>query len=616
MRAFWNPYKKSLGWFLSLALLAPSVFYVGLARGIPAEAQIAAKPLIVVYDFENQTKIGGGLLGRSATDAVVVEMQRSGRYEVVRRDQVIQEMEIQELSPPLDSVAMAKIAEALGAMEYAYGFVTKARVLTEASAKQAQVIIEVRMVDRFSGELLNGAVVEGLSARRLGYTGTDQALLNEAVSKAAYSAVRAMVSEVVPLGQVLHTFGKDEVSINRGSRDGVTKGMRFVILRPRGNEMDLIGRATVTDVEKAGCAARIDENLRGIRSEDIAKAVFEMPTAGPQPIRETIKQKGPKLGKIILGLAILVALISLTKKGSKGGDVVRGVTAQAANENDALGVNGPAVVVSFRSAEFQNYRNIIQYKIWRSDQPMGLDSPPVGVVEPRTGTITWVNDSLGGQEFTYYYPDPPGEIIEDDPTAYPSGSDAGTTPAATAGQYYRYFVTVVHRQELTIPSGAGGGTGGTGGGGGEATVRVRFYESAPSLAGSGQVTVVNPNPVGGMLNNPVNNSTSVDLKDVSFRWELIDGANEYAVQLSTDVTFQTGAVTLGPLRKVGTPGSAVEYRARNDERLIAFGRLPGPPVVFWRVGVRNATDLPGPYASYVWSDPYAFEPQEEPPVHP
>jgi hypothetical protein len=602
VRAVWNPYKRFLGWFLSFALLVPPVFYIGLARGIPAEAQIATKPLIVVYDFDNLTKMGGGLLGRSATDAVVVEMQKTGRYEVVRRDQVIQEMEIQELSLPLDSVAMAKIAEALGATQYALGSVTKAKINTQASAKQAEVEIAVRIVDRFSGELANGAVVSALSARRLGYTGTDQALLNEALSKAAYLAVQEIVAEVVPEGQVQFTFGKDEISINRGSADGVKTGMRFVILRPRGNEMDVIGRATVTDVETADCSARIDENLRGIRSEDIARAVFEMPEVGPKPIGEVLKNKGPHLAKMLLGLAVLVALISLTKKGSKGGDIVRGVVAQATNENDALGINGPGVVVTFKSAEFENaYENIFEYRIYRDD--VGL----VGTVEPRTGTMTWVNDTVGGEPYSYYTPAEPPVWVDDDPTAGLTRNTDGVTPAVTTGQHYRYSVTVIHRQSREIQ----GSTGDTSGG--EAVTQYRAVESPRSLAMSGQVTVLNPT---GILTHPVNNSTSVDLKDVSFRWELVGGGNRYAIQASTDVSFQTGTVTLGPVQKVGTEGTEVEYRAKNDERLIAFGRLPGPPVVFWRVGARNSADSPGPYTGYVWSDPYAFEPQEEPPVHP
>jgi hypothetical protein len=73
----------------------------------------------------------------------------------------------------------------------------------------------------------------------------------------------------LPEGTVL-TLRGDTVQINRGSRDGVTVGQEFVILRGR----QRVGRVRVTRISGGDAFAAVTDRGRGIRPEDRARAIF------------------------------------------------------------------------------------------------------------------------------------------------------------------------------------------------------------------------------------------------------------------------------------------------------------------------------------------------------
>src|SRR5439155_9810462 len=68
--------------------------------------------------------------------------------------------------------------------------------------------------------------------------------------------------------------------LNIGARNGVHIGMQFVVLR--GHE--LVGYLSASSVEPDKTVARITQNFRGIKPEDIARAIYALPEgaeAGP-----------------------------------------------------------------------------------------------------------------------------------------------------------------------------------------------------------------------------------------------------------------------------------------------------------------------------------------------
>ncbi len=68
------------------ALLLPLLILAASPR--QAHAQLTRIPQVAVIDFGNLSTVqAGGILGRQATDAVVVEMTRTGRFDVTPRTQ-------------------------------------------------------------------------------------------------------------------------------------------------------------------------------------------------------------------------------------------------------------------------------------------------------------------------------------------------------------------------------------------------------------------------------------------------------------------------------------------------------------------------------------------------
>jgi hypothetical protein len=76
---------------------------------------------VAVLDFAFPRDPSGGVLARQATDAVVLEMTRTGRFDVMPRAQVLRRIEELGLPVPLDVIAIRKLGQALGADYVATG---------------------------------------------------------------------------------------------------------------------------------------------------------------------------------------------------------------------------------------------------------------------------------------------------------------------------------------------------------------------------------------------------------------------------------------------------------------------------------------------------------------
>jgi hypothetical protein len=259
---------RRVSYLLVTTLLLPLMVF---AAARPAGAQLTRTPLVAVLEFGNRANAAGagGILGRQATDATVVEMTRTGRFDVTPRTQLNQQLQASGLTPPLDNIGIRRLGQDLGVDSVATGDIE--RIVFLENPRRARVTLAVRLFDVVSGELANGAIETGVSpAPPAGFQPDDDTLINQAISNAAFLAVQTINNYTLPEATVLNTRGTTQVLINRGSRDGITPGLEFVVVR--GNQR--VGRIRVSRVGSTDSTADITDTGIGIRPEDRARAIL------------------------------------------------------------------------------------------------------------------------------------------------------------------------------------------------------------------------------------------------------------------------------------------------------------------------------------------------------
>lgn len=259
------------GCLVPFVLMLTPLMWPGAAPAARAQ-EITRVPQIAVLDFVYESDPTGGILARQASDAVVVELTRRGRFDVIPRAQVDAQLrEMGLASRLLDTTDVQRLGQALGADYVATGRV--ADLAYGSRTERLQAALSVLFADVASGEYANGAFVRG-SARVPAYAPADvaQAGLLRAFESAAFQAAETIDNYDLPEATVLITRGNTEVTLNRGGRGGITVGQEFVILR--GDQR--VGRVRVISVGSQDALAVITDTGKGIRPSDRARAVFEL----------------------------------------------------------------------------------------------------------------------------------------------------------------------------------------------------------------------------------------------------------------------------------------------------------------------------------------------------
>ncbi|MCC2670795.1 MAG: hypothetical protein K0Q72_3266, partial [Armatimonadetes bacterium] len=358
-----------LAWMLMVALVAP---YLVLAK--PARAQVTA-PNVYVLDFNNKTKVGGQLLGRLAAAQTSLQLSESDNWFVIPDAQVQRRIQELNLQTPFDRPARVQIANGIDATGAVYGSVLEARV-TGQPTPQAYVKLQVVVEDITTGVLINGAVAEGASTPRMGFTGDADILLEEALGKAAFKARESMDRFRLPEGTVLNTTvvggvdGREmEALMNIGARQGVRRGMEMIVTRQR----QLVGRMKVVAVDADISTGTVLENTQGVRPEDRVTAIFNFADFG-----------GPKARSGKRAMAEDGIQIASAKTGVK----------LASREDDpaADGKTGPRVARAEKGGRFLQFK-APQDASAQLAQATVQAPPPVVVDEPE---VDRGDDSVGG----------------------------------------------------------------------------------------------------------------------------------------------------------------------------------------------------------------------------
>lgn len=266
-----QPRPHWLAGVLTFAMLAP-----GLVTPPAASAQ--RTPGVYVLDFNNETKVGGALLGKVAAAQMSLQLSasESSNWDVIPQAQV--EKRIQDLGiiAPYDRVDRNRIATGVDADSVVYGVITEARV-SSGPKPRAYVKVRVLVEDVRTGVLINGATEEGTSTERAGFTGDSDILLEEALGKATFKAREFMDRFRLPEGTVLNTtvigVGQEQdldALINIGARQGVRRGMLMIVTRQR----EVVGQVKVVSVDSDISTARVTSSAQGVRPEDRVRAIF------------------------------------------------------------------------------------------------------------------------------------------------------------------------------------------------------------------------------------------------------------------------------------------------------------------------------------------------------
>jgi len=371
-----------------LALLATIV--PPLAK--PASAQLMPNYSVGVADFVNESGVQGDLLARLATDAVVVEMSKSNRYDVsITRTLMKSKMDELGLHAPLTKLDLVRVGEALSADAMLEGSIKSVQISGSGPTRRASVTLAVQMIDEASGEIINGAVQTGTSSARVGYTPDDNTLITEAINSAAFLAVKTMVDYVIPEATVMMNIGQDEVMLNKGIRDGMKAGMRMIVLRDK----EIIGYLDLRDVTPQDSTAKVVKSMRGIQPEDKARAIFEMPMVTSSLKSEPLPTGAPKtsstssgaagkIGKFLVGAAIVFGLVSLFKGGRGNEDAPN------------IGTGGPMTITW--DGKLYNYgKNVVELQILRDADASSTAAQPVKAIRDPS---LW---ALGRADLTYLY---------------------------------------------------------------------------------------------------------------------------------------------------------------------------------------------------------------------
>ena len=578
---------RALSWTLIGAMMVP---WLASLAPVPAAAQQAVRGSVAVVDFTVRPGLQQALLSRAATDAVALELSRAG-FNVLPRTQVQSALQELSLEPPLDRLGVMKLGKTLAVDSIVAGEVADVKV--EGSPRTAFVTILVRVTDVASGEDINGAAVTGKSNPRVGYVGDDDQLIREAINNAALQAATTIASYTIPEATVLNMLGTDEVLLNRGTRNGLKEGMEMIVLRGR----DVVGRVRVTRASTSDSVARVITSTLGIQPEDRARAVFKPPVI--QVERGKVKIAEPRakpksaglsnIGKLLVVAGIIFGALQIGKGGNPG---VEGPKAEA-----IIHSTGPAVQISWKPSVFaQANQDRVLYHIYR--EPADPTRPRVPVLTARFNETSVVDTQTARR--VSYVDIPPGQEVD-----RPNLTNEDNMPGVTAGQSYRYAVTLVYRFVSPFIGQPGQG---------QQQQQVTYRESDKSWTGFA-TPLTQP-----VLLSPANGSQDVKLNSVTFEFRTVPGAQAYRVEVSTDPTFQNKSQSFYTDEVVLPAGATVTIRNVNLRT-----RFAGAQRLYWRAGARNINDQPGPAPwpgdsrgqyRYIWSDGFSFMPLEEPPPAP
>jgi hypothetical protein len=568
---------KLIGNIVAVSLIVPyATFFVATT----AKAQMVELPSWAVLDFQNLSGKGPANLGAVAADAVRGDFEKTQKYDMVTRDTINRAYASLNLVPPItQKVSLLRLGSELKASTIVTGEIVDWRITKDGSTQRhADVIIQVRVTDVASGLDVNGAAVSAASTVRPNDT-ADDTLIADALATASAQAINDISSKELPHATVLNTY-QESAFINKGSRSGFKSGQQLVVFRGR----DQVSSAVVSEVDYDSASIKIVKPIRGVQPGDRVRVIFQIPKAvGFNKEGGMVVQKPKKsgVGGGFLTVVTVLGLITLVLVGNSGGQeaaasVRAEATAEASGGLAAVQLNWSPDMFS------KGFDRRQQWQIWRNDWST---TPVLTTAGSSTAVIdTSLVRTPAWADFTTKIPGG----FSCDVTAFANDGVVPATgvPGVVTGVPYTYQVSLIYRIlgiELPLAD--------------ETNTWCYFTSSRTSTKGT-----ATPYDQPG-LSSPAPNETisgSVTFIFGAAGSALAPGVSiEYIVEVSPNTTFSKktilskfvrtdigGNLTAGPFNLSGLYATSQE--------------------LYWRVGVRNMADKPGPKPDSLTKERYIF----------
>jgi hypothetical protein len=591
---------QPLSFVLSL-LVVYLTLWITTAGSAPAVAQLATHlPSWVVLDFSNDTSYGGSDIGREASDALVVELTKTNKFNLSARGDVATAMTNLGLTSPLNTVATQKLGRELNADAVVTGEVLS--IVKHNNPTEFVATVAVRVTDVASGELVNGALARGSVHAPPGVPPDEDMLVGEAISQAAFTAVQRMSIYNLPIATIINNSDPQTVLLNHGTRDGLHPGLSMIVTR-QGQE---VGRIRVTTVEADDAEAVITNQGLGIQPDDKCKAIFALPaysvhgndvittadigTTSAEAASSRSAFSG--VGGVLLAILAGALIVSFAGKGSNNGNVGGGAVGSASAATGfgpAVGLPLPAAgaspdlsignIISWGSGNL-NPTSVQSFNIYRSSWTAqgGLQNGyPIPVLSVGRTTRSALDN---GAVRTFTYQDVTDlSVVGGVPIGALNTATATAVPGILPGQSNYYNVSAVY--SLVNASGT-----------------VGYIETPVTADQTGYATAIVPldlqtQPTAILINGqPYNSKVTFPYSSITFSYLSVAGADTYVVDFSTSANFLP-KVTLSPSPMVTTTAGGVLLTYSNINVLNLFPGSSGKPIYF-RIGARNSIDSPGP----------------------
>ncbi|HOI42527.1 MAG TPA: CsgG/HfaB family protein [Elusimicrobiales bacterium] len=202
------------------------------------------KRRIGVVEFENKSAYGQGRLGGAASDILITELVKSGKFIVVERDRMTRIMEEQKMQSQgtVDPQTAVKLGKIMGLEAIVVGAVSQFGVNKQGSdylirqTKQqvADVTVDIRLIDVQSGQVLMADSGKGQAKSKSGSFlgmgtkgGYDETLEGEALRGAIVKFVDNIANQMnaKPWSCRIADAYDQDIYLNAGQESGMKTGM-------------------------------------------------------------------------------------------------------------------------------------------------------------------------------------------------------------------------------------------------------------------------------------------------------------------------------------------------------------------------------------------------------
>ncbi len=212
---------------------------------------------IGVVAFENKAPYAQARIGNTATDILITELVKSGKFIVVERDKMDKLLEEQKLgqSGAVDANTAAKVGKILGLNAIVTGSISqfglkkegKDFIISQSKQQIVECTVDIRVVDVETGQILLADSGKGVAQKNSGkFLGMgnqskyDETLEGEALRAAIVKFVDNIISQVnkKPWSCRVAAVSNGTIYLNAGLESGLQVGQKLKVFYQGANIVD------------------------------------------------------------------------------------------------------------------------------------------------------------------------------------------------------------------------------------------------------------------------------------------------------------------------------------------------------------------------------------------